>query len=59
MSFSVLVRNKTLEVLNISGCGITSEGGIALAEVLSTDCVELETFSLDISNNDLGPIGNR
>ncbi|XP_050446772.1 dynein regulatory complex subunit 5-like [Cataglyphis hispanica] len=51
---ALLVRNKTLETLNISGCELGSEAGIALAGVLSSGCVELETLSLDISNNDFG-----
>lgn len=54
---AVLVRNKTLETLNISGCELGSEAGIALAGVLSSGCVELETLSLDVSNNDFGLTG--
>ncbi|XP_076681764.1 uncharacterized protein LOC143375947 isoform X3 [Andrena cerasifolii] len=49
-----LVRTDSLEVLNISGCGITSEGGAALVEVLKSGCVEFETLVLDVSNNDFG-----
>nr|XP_012231218.1 PREDICTED: T-complex-associated testis-expressed protein 1 [Linepithema humile] len=49
---ALLVRNETLETLNISGCGLGPEAGIALAEVLS--CVKLEMLSLDVSNNDFG-----
>ena len=56
-SFSVLVRNKTLETLNISGCELGPEDGIALAEVLSSGCVELEALSLDVSNNNFGFTG--
>ncbi|GAB1866311.1 T-complex-associated testis-expressed protein 1 [Camponotus japonicus] len=51
---ALLVRNKTLEILNISGCELGSEAGIALAGVLSSGCVKLETLSLDVSNNDFG-----
>jgi len=51
------VRNKTLETLNISGCELGSEAGIALAGVLSSGCVKLETLSLDVSNNDFGLTG--
>lgn len=54
---TVLVRNKTLETLNISGCELGSEAGIALAGVLSSGCVKLETLSLDVSNNDFGLTG--
>ncbi|KMQ96319.1 T-complex-associated testis-expressed protein 1 [Lasius niger] len=54
---ALLVRNKTLETLNISGCGLKSEAGIALAGVLSSGCVELEILSLDVSNNDFGLTG--
>lgn len=57
-SFSVLVRSRTLETLNISGCGLGPEAGISLAEVLSSGYVQLETLSLDVSNNDFGPTGN-
>ncbi|XP_011862979.1 PREDICTED: T-complex-associated testis-expressed protein 1-like [Vollenhovia emeryi] len=51
---ALLVRNKTLETLNISGCELGPEDGIALAGVLSSGCVELEALSLDVSNNDFG-----
>ncbi|KYM79451.1 T-complex-associated testis-expressed protein 1 [Atta colombica] len=51
---ALLVRNKTLETLNISGCELGPEDGIALAEVLSSGCVELEALSLDVSNNNFG-----
>lgn len=51
------MRNKTLETLNISACELGSEAGIAIAGVLSSGCVELETLSLDISNNDFGLTG--
>ncbi|XP_029159662.1 dynein regulatory complex subunit 5-like [Nylanderia fulva] len=51
---ALLVRNKTLETLNISGCGLTSEAGIALAGVLASGCVELKILSLDVSNNNFG-----
>ncbi|XP_024868822.1 dynein regulatory complex subunit 5-like [Temnothorax curvispinosus] len=51
---ALLVRNKTLETLNISGCELGPEDGIALAGVLSSGCVELEVFSLDVSNNNFG-----
>lgn len=54
---AVLVRNKTLETLNISGCELGSEAGIALAGVLSSGCVELQILSLDVSNNDFGLTG--
>lgn len=53
----VLVRNKILETLNISGCELGSEAGIALAGVLSSGYVQLETLSLDVSNNDFGLTG--
>lgn len=55
--FSVLLRNETLETLNISGCGFTSEAGKALAEVLCSSCVKFQILSLDVSNNDFGPNG--
>ncbi|KAG5306413.1 DRC5 protein, partial [Pseudoatta argentina] len=51
---ALLVRNKTLETLNISGCELGPEDGIALTDVLSSGCVELETLSLDVSNNNFG-----
>ncbi|XP_011064074.1 PREDICTED: T-complex-associated testis-expressed protein 1 [Acromyrmex echinatior] len=51
---ALLIRNKTLETLNISGCELGPEEGIALADVLSSGCVELETLSLDVSNNNFG-----
>lgn len=51
------MRNKTLETLDISGCELGPEDGIALAGVLSSGCVELETLSLDVSNNDFGFTG--
>ncbi|KYQ55518.1 T-complex-associated testis-expressed protein 1 [Trachymyrmex zeteki] len=51
---ALLVRNKTLETLNISGCELSPEDGIALADVLSSGCVELEVLSLDVSNNNFG-----
>jgi hypothetical protein len=57
LSFSVLLRNKILETLNISACGLTAEGGTTISEVLSSGCVELESLSLDISNNNFGPTG--
>lgn len=51
------MRNKILETLNISGCELGPEDGVALAGVLSSGCVELEALSLDVSNNDFGFIG--
>ncbi|XP_011701504.1 PREDICTED: T-complex-associated testis-expressed protein 1-like isoform X2 [Wasmannia auropunctata] len=51
---ALLVRIKTLETLNISGCELGPEDGIALADVLSSGCVELEVLSLDVSNNNFG-----
>ncbi|XP_018352866.1 PREDICTED: LOW QUALITY PROTEIN: T-complex-associated testis-expressed protein 1-like [Trachymyrmex septentrionalis] len=51
---ALLVRNKTLETLNISGCELGPEDGIALADVFSSGCVELEALSLDVSNNNFG-----
>ncbi|KAM0732060.1 Dynein regulatory complex subunit 5 [Formica fusca] len=51
---ALLVRNKILETLNISGCELGSETGIALAGVLSSGYVQLKTLSLDVSNNDFG-----
>ncbi|KYN20235.1 hypothetical protein ALC57_07526 [Trachymyrmex cornetzi] len=47
----LLIRNKTLETLNISGCELGPEDGIALADVLSSGCVELEALSLDSSKD--------
>jgi len=55
--FSVLLRNKILQTLNISSCGLNMEAGTMIAEVFSSSYVELETLSLDISNNNFGPIG--
>ncbi|KYN01070.1 T-complex-associated testis-expressed protein 1 [Cyphomyrmex costatus] len=51
---ALLIRNKTLETLNISGCELGPEDGIALADVLASGCVELEALSLDVSNNNFG-----
>ncbi|XP_028050983.2 dynein regulatory complex subunit 5 [Monomorium pharaonis] len=51
---ALLVRNQTLETLNISGCGLGPEDGIALADLLSSGYVKLEALSLDVSNNDFG-----
>ncbi|KAG7202309.1 hypothetical protein KM043_018641 [Ampulex compressa] len=53
---AILLRNESLEILNLSGCEITSEGGTSLAEVLSSGCVKNKSLDLDVSNNDLGPI---
>nr|XP_031832237.1 dynein regulatory complex subunit 5 [Nomia melanderi] len=48
-----LLRTDSLEILNVSGCGIKAAGGTALSEVLSSGC-NLKTLSLDVSNNDFG-----
>nr|XP_012140977.1 PREDICTED: T-complex-associated testis-expressed protein 1 [Megachile rotundata] len=49
---SFLLRSDSLEVLDLSGCGITADGGTALAEVLGSGSTKFRTFSLDVSNND-------
>lgn len=55
-SVSDLLRTDSLEILNVSGCGIKAAGGTALSEVLSSGC-NLKTLSLDVSNNDFGQPG--
>ncbi|XP_019697743.2 dynein regulatory complex subunit 5 [Harpegnathos saltator] len=52
---ALLIRNESLEILNISGCELSSAAGIALAQMFSSGCVKLEALDLDVSNNDFGP----
>ncbi|EFN89386.1 hypothetical protein EAI_16181 [Harpegnathos saltator] len=54
---AILIRNESLEILNISGCELSSAAGIALAQMFSSGCVKLEALDLDVSNNDFGPAG--
>lgn len=56
-SVSDLLRNETLEILDVSACGIEEAGGIALAEVLSSGSMKCKRFSLYVSNNDFGEAG--
>ncbi|XP_076180898.1 dynein regulatory complex subunit 5 isoform X2 [Ptiloglossa arizonensis] len=49
-----LLRTDSLEILNVSGCGIQAEGGTSFANVLKSGCVKFKTLSLDVSNNDFG-----
>ncbi|XP_047371423.1 dynein regulatory complex subunit 5 isoform X2 [Vespa velutina] len=54
---ALLLRNKQVEVLNVSSCELSSANGEAIAEILkeSTD-INVETFEIDLSNNNFGPI---
>lgn len=54
---SDLLRTDSLEILNVSGCGIQAEGGTSFANVLKSGCVKFKTLSLDVSNNDFGEAG--
>nr|XP_034188153.1 dynein regulatory complex subunit 5-like [Osmia lignaria] len=54
-----LLRKDSLEVLDLSACGITADGGAALAEVFGSGSLSFETFSLDVSNNDFNETGKR
>ncbi|XP_053985830.1 dynein regulatory complex subunit 5 isoform X1 [Hylaeus volcanicus] len=49
-----VLRTSSLEMLNVSGCGIKADGAAALAEVLQSGCVKFKTLILDVSNNDFG-----
>ncbi|XP_076231005.1 dynein regulatory complex subunit 5 [Calliopsis andreniformis] len=49
-----LIRSDSLKVLNVSGCGITADGGLSLVEVLNSGCIKFEALSIDISNNNFG-----
>ncbi|XP_046489443.1 dynein regulatory complex subunit 5 isoform X1 [Neodiprion pinetum] len=53
---ALILRHQTLESLNISGCSLTTEGGINMAECLASGYVKSPTLELDLSNNELGPI---
>ncbi|XP_076294599.1 dynein regulatory complex subunit 5 [Lasioglossum baleicum] len=48
-----LLRTDSLEILNVSGCGIEAAGAAAFVEVLTSEC-NLKTLSLNLSNNDFG-----
>ncbi|XP_046837798.1 dynein regulatory complex subunit 5 isoform X2 [Vespa crabro] len=54
---ALLLRNKHVEVLNVSSCELSSANGEAIAEIFkeSTD-INVETFEIDLSNNNFGPI---
>lgn len=56
--FTVVLRTSSLEELNISGCDLGTETGLGLAEVISSGYTKFSTMTIDVSNNDLGPIGN-
>ncbi|KAF3423407.1 hypothetical protein E2986_01732 [Frieseomelitta varia] len=45
-----LLRSKSLQVLDVSACGIGAAGGTALAEVLTS--AKSENLTLNVSNND-------
>ncbi|KAK0167824.1 hypothetical protein PV327_001683 [Microctonus hyperodae] len=53
---SLLLRNSSLKNLNISGCGLGTETGMGIAEVMSSGYMKISSLQLDISNNDFGPI---
>lgn len=48
----VLLRNESLEVLNVSACKIEAAGGMALADILTSGSINFENLSIDVSNND-------
>ncbi|XP_035717111.1 uncharacterized protein LOC118439542 [Vespa mandarinia] len=54
---ALLLRNKHVEILNVSSCELSSANGDAIAEIFkeSTD-INVETFEIDLSNNNFGPI---
>ncbi|KAG9431613.1 dynein regulatory complex subunit 5 [Apis mellifera carnica] len=47
-----LLRNESLEVLNLSACKIEAAGGMALADILTSGSINFENLSIDVSNND-------
>ncbi|XP_033319795.1 dynein regulatory complex subunit 5-like isoform X2 [Bombus bifarius] len=47
-----LLRSESLEVLDVSACGIEAAGGAALAEVLTSGSIKLKSLNLNLSNND-------
>ncbi|XP_024943509.1 dynein regulatory complex subunit 5-like [Cephus cinctus] len=51
-----LLRNKNIQVLNLSGCQFTGETGVGMAEIIASGYMKSFTLELDLSNNDLGPI---
>ncbi|XP_048509429.1 dynein regulatory complex subunit 5 [Athalia rosae] len=53
---ALLLRHQTLENLNVSGCSLTTEGGINMAECIASGYLKLPSFNLDLSNNELGAI---
>lgn len=56
--YTVLLRYKALEELNVSGCNLASDAGTSIAEVLASGRLACTTnLRIDCSNNDLGPCG--
>lgn len=53
----MLLQHKTLEKLNISGCCLGTKTGMGIADVISRGHIKISSLDLDISNNNLGPIG--
>ncbi|KAL2725142.1 dynein regulatory complex subunit 5 isoform X1 [Vespula squamosa] len=54
---ALLLRNKHLEVLNVSSCELSSTNGEVIAEILKEPLdINVETFKIDLSNNNFGPI---
>nr|XP_050845436.1 dynein regulatory complex subunit 5 isoform X1 [Vespula vulgaris] len=54
---ALLLRNKHLEILNVSSCELNSAIGEVIAQIFkeSSD-INVETFKIDLSNNNFGPI---
>ncbi|CAL7938947.1 unnamed protein product [Xylocopa violacea] len=52
--WAYLLRSESLEVLDVSACGIQASGGATLTEVLTSGCTQLQSLSLNVSNNDFG-----
>ncbi|KOC68411.1 T-complex-associated testis-expressed protein 1 [Habropoda laboriosa] len=52
-----LLRSESLEVLDVSACGIEAAGGSAIAEVLGSGSMKTESLDLDVSSNNFGENG--
>ncbi|XP_011313832.1 T-complex-associated testis-expressed protein 1 [Fopius arisanus] len=53
---ALILRVKHLEILNVSGCCLKTETGMALAEVIASGYTKISSLQIDISNNNMGPI---
>ncbi|XP_012281208.1 T-complex-associated testis-expressed protein 1 [Orussus abietinus] len=53
---ALLLRHGGLEYINVSGCGLTANTGMGMAEIIASGCMKFYSLEVDLSNNNFGPI---